>query len=142
MSSADTLLNIAGISFVKLWKKELWRRCTEEGDPADGGRSLLKFLRLSILGVGVLSVIIALSLPDLVNLLVGAFAMLLICTPAILAAIFTDKPNEKAAFHSMLWGFILSFGLIWFIPKTAFVPGIILSVFIYFILSVRAKKVK
>lgn len=142
MSSADTLLNIASISFVKLWKKKLWHRYINEGNSTDEEKSLLKFLRLSTLGIGLLSVITAFLIPNLVDLFIGAFAMLLICTPAILGAIFTDKPNEKAAFHSMLWGFMLSFGLIWFIPKLSFVPGILLSLSIYFALSLRSKKKK
>ena len=142
MSSADTFLHVASISFVKFLKKGLWYRYTHQENPTNEGKSLLRRLRLSTLGIGLSAVIITFLLPNLVDLFISAFSMLLICAPAVLAAIFSEKPNEKAAFHSMLWGFTLSFGLIWFIPKIAFVPGIILSLSIYFVLRRYPKRTR
>lgn len=50
------------------------------------------------------------------------------------------KPNSKAAFYSIVIGFIVFLILIPFIPKESFVPGVIVSVLTYFIVSKFSKK--
>ena len=140
LSSADTFLNIAGVSFVKVVKKKQWQQFIESDYSTDKGRPLLMFARLSALIIGLVSVAIAFLFPNIVNLFTGVFALLLVSTPAILNALFSEKPNEKAAFHSMLWGFLVSTVIYKFMPKTAFVPGFIVALIVFFIIQHQSKK--
>lgn len=140
LSSADTFLNIAGVSFVKTIKKKQWQQFIEGGYQIEKGKPLLKLARLSTLLIGLFSVATAFLFPNIVNLFTGIFALLLVSTPAILNALFSKRPNEKAAFHSMLWGFLVSALLYVFMPKTAFVPGLIVAVIVFFIIQHWGKR--
>ncbi|MBM3282743.1 hypothetical protein FJY90_00680 [Candidatus Gottesmanbacteria bacterium] len=140
LSSADTFLNIAGISFVKAIRRKQWQQFTESGYQTNLGKPLLRLAKLSVFIIGLLSVVITFILPDIVELFTGAFALLMVATPAILNALFSEKPNEKAAFHSMLWGFLVSLVVYPLIPKTAFLPGFVISAIVFFVIRHKTKE--
>ena len=128
MSTADTALNVATISFSRLFKRKTWRKYLEN---QEYDRELLKFVKISALLIGVFSVTTAFLIPDVVDLFVASFSAILILAPAIFALLFSKKPNSSAAFYSITLGFLLFLLLFIFIPKEAFVAGILVSTLTY-----------
>ncbi len=137
MSTADTILNVAAVSFSRLFKRKTWHNYLEN---QEGDKQLLKFVKISALLIGVFSVIIAFLIPNIVDLFVASFSAILILAPATFALLFSKNPNSKAAFYSIVIGFIVFLILFVFIPKESFVPGVIASVLTYFIVSKLSKK--
>ena len=141
MSTADTALNVATVSFSRLFKRKTWHRYLET---KEYDRELLKFVKISALLIGVFSVITAFLIPNIVDLFVAAFSAVLILAPATFALLFSKKPNSSAAFYSIAFGFLVFLLLFIFISKEAFVAGILVSVLTYFIvnkLSIRKLKI-
>jgi SSS family solute:Na+ symporter len=141
MSTADTALNVATVSFSRLFKRKTWHRYLES---QEHDRELLKFVKISALLIGIFSVITAFLIPNIVDLFVAAFSAVLILAPATFALLFTKKPNSNAAFYSIVLGFLVFLLLFMFIPKEAFVAGILISILTYFIvnkLSIRKLKI-
>jgi len=141
MSTADTALNVASVSFSRLFKRKTWHRYLES---QEYDRELLKFVKISALLIGVFSVITAFLIPNIVDLFVAAFSAVLILAPATFALLFSKKPNSNAAFYSIALGFLVFLLLFMFIPKEAFVAGILVSILTYFIvnkLSTRKLKI-
>lgn len=132
MSTADTALNVASISFARLFKRKKWAKYLET---KEHNKELLKFVKLSAVVIGLCSVIVAYVIPNIVDLLVASFSALLILTPATFALLFAKKPNANAAFYSITVGFIVFIGLILFIPKEAFVVGVLVSILTYFVVN-------
>jgi Na+/proline symporter/peptidase E len=130
MSTADTALNVASVSFSRLFKKDKWSKyfSNKEND-----KELLRFVKYSAALIGLCSVFVAFAIPDLVDLLVASFTALLILAPTIFVLIFSKKPNASAAFYSMVFGFITFVSLIFFIPKEAFVAGVFVSILSYLV---------
>jgi Na+/proline symporter len=137
MSTADTALNVASVSFARLFKREKWTRYLET---KEHNNELLKFTKISAAIIGLCSVFVAFIIPNLVDLLVASFTALLILAPATFALLFSKKPNATAAFYSITFGFVIFIGLIAFIPKESFVAGIIVSILTYLIVNKLSKK--
>lgn len=138
MSSADTMLNVATVSFSRMFKRKIWHKYLETQEHS---KYLLRIVKVSALLIGLFSVIIAFLIPNIVDLLVASFSSLLILAPATFALLFSKKPNSNAAFYSIVLGFITFLILFIFIPKEAFVGGIIISILTYFIVSkIRPQK--
>jgi Na+/proline symporter len=131
MSSADSFLNVASINFSKLIFSKKWEKY---GDNNQSEKSLLASTKTIVVIVGIISIIIALIVPDIVDLFVASFSLILILLPATISAIFFDRPNSRKAFYSILGGF-LTFGAIFmFFPglrKMAFFPALLLSILLY-----------
>ena len=137
MSTADTALNVASVSFARLFKREKWTKYLET---KEHDKDLLKFTKVSATIIGLCSVVVAFIIPNLVDLLVASFTALLILAPTTFALLFSKRPNATAAFYSMTFGFIVFIGLISFIPKEAFVVGVIVSILTYFIVNKLSKR--
>lgn len=140
MSSADTFLNVASINMARLFHPQKWEECL---NGKNSRTSLFSFLKNTTLGIGFASIIIALIIPNIVDLFVGAFSCILILAPATILAIFKEKPSSKGAFHSILWGFSLFLLLFILFPsmrKFAFIPGIFLSILISIIMEIKNNK--
>jgi SSS family solute:Na+ symporter len=137
MSTADTALNVATVSFSRLFKRKTWHRylASQEDD-----KQLLKLVKIFALLIGLVSVIVAFLVPDIVDLFVASFAAVLILAPATFALLFSKRPNSKAAFYSIILGFLVFLGLFAFIPKESFVAGVFISILTYLIVNKFGKK--
>lgn len=134
LSSADTFINNSSIFASRIIYSSLWK---------DSFNKKVLLLKLRVLGLlmVVLSLILSYFIPDLVDLLVGAFSLLLIYLPTILG-IFQDKwQNEKASFWSS-WLGVLIFLILFFSwnPKLAFIPSVIISIISFIIIHIFTKK--
>jgi len=140
MSSADSFLNVASINLSRLFYPQKWNRYLKGEDK---GESLLTFTKRMVVVVGIISIAVALLIPDIVDLFIGSFSLILILLPATISAIFENKPNSKGAFYSIFWGIALFLLLFLFIPqirKLAFIPSVFLSVAVYFFFKIKGDK--
>ncbi|MHB8831107.1 MAG: sodium:solute symporter family protein [Patescibacteria group bacterium] len=105
-----------------------------------GERSQLYWVKGLTLAFGCVSLGMAFLIPDFVGLLLmGAFVMLPMC-PAIIWAIFSNKPNARAAIASMLIGLIVTLGLLPWMPKTAFGPGVLMSLLVLVAVNLASRR--
>jgi len=140
MSSADTFINVAGISLVRTFWPNLWDKAiVTETDITVRKRIRTRF-SAAILFLGIISASLAIIVPDIVDLFSGAFAIIIVSVPAVVSTLVSKKVNEKAGFYSMLAGFIASIIAFPFNPKIAFAPGFIISIAIFFTITLLEKK--
>lgn len=138
LSSADTFINNTSIFLTRLVRGGLWS--TRDNASAEQGVLLLwsrGFAVVSLLaGAG-----LAWVARDFVNLLVGAFTLLLMFLPTLLATFVESWRDERAAFYSALVSF-LSFIPLFFLwdPKRAFAPSVALSFLVYAVLCSLGKR--
>lgn len=137
MSTADTALNVATISFSRLLKKEAWQKYL---DKKENEKQLHKLVKISALFIGLFSVVIAFLFPNIVDLFVAAFSAMLILAPATFALLFSKKPNSTAAFYSIVLGFAIFLSVFPFLPKESSLIGVIVSILTYLIVSRFSKK--
>lgn len=130
MSSADTFINGTALFLTSL----LWRRRWENTSPGDES-ALLRRSRFMSLFVGVAGVALARVVPDLVDLLSGAFSLLLAFLPVVLGILFPQLRNSRAAFASSVTSlgvFLVAF--FFWDPKQAFVPAVLISGVVFFLI--------
>lgn len=137
MSTADTALNVAAVTFSRMFKRKSWNSYLENQTE---DKRLLKFVKISAFLIGIFSVIIAFLIPNIVDLFVAAFSAILILAPATFALLFGKRPNSKAAFWSIVIGFFVFLALFIFIPKESFVAGVLISIITYFVVAKFSKK--
>ena len=125
MSSADTFLGVAAINFASLFGG--W----PQGQ--GGGAGKLRGVRFATVGLGVGGLAMALLMRNLVDLFVGAISIVLVFAPPVLALLFDHEPSKKAAFWGPLAGTLVLISTFYFAPKTAFVPAVLISVAVYFV---------
>jgi SSS family solute:Na+ symporter len=139
MSSADTFINAAGISLVRTFWPNLWdKSIVTETDPNSRKRIRARFSWV-ILFLGIISASLAIIVPDIVDLFSGAFAIIIVAVPTVLAALVSKKINEKAGFYSMLTGLLASLIAFPFLPKVAFAPGFVISIVVFFTIVILDK---
>jgi SSS family solute:Na+ symporter len=117
LSTADTMLLAASLSLSKdlIGKEEF--------------QSQKRF----VIGIGVLSMMAAYVVPDVINLVINAFSTILILLPVVLGIFFPWWRNEKAVIIGIIGGAIVSIAVFFVDPLMAFVPGTIISVVAYII---------
>ena len=122
MSTVDSMLIVLSAIFthdiIKYWKG------------VKDSKILLKTGRVSLVAFGLLSLFLAILLPNFVQLLGNALSSLAILTPAIIGGLFTKNLNKKAGFLSISSGFFiivltLIFTLILKSPSLLFVGQIL-----------------
>ncbi len=121
---------------LRLFKREFWRGYL---DNKEHEKQLLKLVKISASLIGLFSVVIAFLFPNIVDLFVAAFTVMLILAPATFALLFSKKPNSAAAFYSIVLGFVAFLLVFPFLPKVSFVAGIFISILTYFIVSKFSK---
>lgn len=128
LSTADTMINNVSIFAIKLVTPKL--NFSSHGN--DNNR-FLNYTRFSAVLLTIISIIISFIVPNIVDLIIGAFSLLLIFFPTILG-LLRKHNNSNAAFYSALASFILFLILFFFWnPKIAFVPPVFISFLIYFL---------
>lgn len=133
LSSADTFVNNSAIFVSTVVKRSRW------GSTLDP----LQVLRGSALVVSIAAIGLATIIPNFVELLVGAFSLLLIFLPTIVALFIPPWQDSIAAAASISISLILFLILFFFWSTTmAFVPAVLMSGAVFggvrFFRSVRA----
>ena len=136
MSSADSFLNVISISAIRDfagWKKRYGGRELSAGQQ-------YRLIRLAALVLGLLALVLALLLPEIVNLMVVGIGTIAVFVPATLLALMHHHPAtyRKAAAWSIFIGFAVN--VIFFAiglrhpgviePKTSFIPAFLMSMFV------------
>jgi Na+/proline symporter len=136
LSSADTFVNNASLFVTRIAVPRLWSRKQEQS--AD--RALLNWSRgFAFVLIGV-ALLVGVVIPNIVDLLVGAFSLLLIYLPTILGLFLPRWRSNRAAFWSPASGAVL-FAALFFAwnPKIAFAPAVILSIVTYGLIRATEK---
>lgn len=137
LSSADTLINNVSIFTTKLVFPK-----SNFSIQDSSSNKLLKFSRINAILLTVIAIAISFLIPDIVDLLIGAFSLLLIFFPTIMGLLFKHN-NSGAAFYSAFLG-LIGFLCCFFFwnPKLAFVPAVLISFAVYFPFYFISKKRK
>lgn len=137
LSTADTNLNIVAVAVSKLVRRQEWRRFEQEtANKIEGDRSavetqLLTVTRIITLVLGLLAVLVAQAVPDIVNLVVVAGSAVMVFLPTILNALFGRDRRRLPAVVSILFGFAVLLALLPVSPKIAFIPATLMSFVTY-----------
>jgi SSS family solute:Na+ symporter len=103
MSSADTMILIFSMTLLR----DIWRKPIDNFDHK-------KFLRLSRIVtfiVGILGLIVALLVFNIVHLAIESVSFYVVMVPSVVFGFYWKRANEKAAFWSILLGLITLIGL-------------------------------
>lgn len=124
ISTVNTMLMVGSATLTKdFYKGWLNREATE--------KQLLVAGRISTLLVGIVTLFIALMLPDVVSLSVNALFMLLILLPAVIGGFFWKKATAKGSLFAIIFGLITMLIFLPISPENAFVPGFGVSLFVF-----------
>lgn len=124
ISAVNTMIMVTSATLTKdIYKGWINRNATDH--------ELLRAGRLFTLLAGVVPFGLAIALPDIVALSVNALFMLLIMVPAVIGGFFWKRATAKGALLSISLGFLAMAGSIWVSPRTAFVPGFLVSLLVF-----------
>lgn len=136
LSSADTFLNVASISFSKLIFRANWDQISISSNSSTQNQQglLKKKTMISTVAIGIISVIIGYSFDSILSLLIGAVSALTVLFPVIANIIFKKETSPKAAFWSITLGYLsfLIFSFILKMPNESFIPAFIVSCIIFY----------
>lgn len=128
LSSADTFINVSSVFMTRLVFPDLWQK----KDQMNFEKKLL--LRSRIIGfvLVIIALFLAFTSSDFVDLLVGAFSLILIFLPSILGLFLESWRNKTAANWSSGISFAIFCSLFFFWnPKLAFAPAVLISFILY-----------
>ncbi len=138
LSTADSYINIVAISVSKLFIRTQWKDFEQEASadqPSSNERSILRSTRVLAVIFGILAVVLAKTIPDIVDLIVGGISVLFVLLPAVLVGLFAKKERHRSVptIASLLTG-LASF--IYFFctlanPKIAFIPATLVALIVY-----------
>jgi Na+/proline symporter len=84
LSSADTMLNVASLSFSKFCFKKDWKKISATTpETTQEHISLKRKMIIVTIGIGIISVVVGYLLQDIVSLLIGAVSALTVLFPVI-----------------------------------------------------------
>ena len=147
LSTADSYINIVAVSVCKLFKRKNWQDFeasadAEASEKPPNEEAILQTTRVLAVILGVLAVILAKSIPDIVDLIVGGISVLFVLLPAVLVGLFAKKERKRTAqvVVSLVVGLVafimLFFGLS--NPKSAFLPATLMAFIAYGICALGA----
>jgi SSS family solute:Na+ symporter len=127
MSTVDSMIMVGSATLLKdfcwTFKKELPEK------------KVLKYGRLFTLLYGAIALITSYAIPNLIKLQLFGIFTLLVFVPAIVGGFFWKRADSKGAFLSILLGFIVTMVGTHFIPKIAFIPGVLTSLVVFIVVS-------
>jgi len=135
ISSVNTTIMVVTATLTKDFYKGLI-------NPIATDKQMLKMGRILAVVAGVIGLIFAFYIRDILTLSTTALYMLLVFLPAILGGFFWKKATAKAAFYSTLLGFICAAVLWPKMPTTSFVPGFAVSLIAFVLISFFTKHSK
>lgn len=100
---------------------------------------LLFLSRISTVLTGTLGLFVAFLFPDIVTLSVNGMFMLLILLPAIVGGFFWKRATTIAASTSIILGMAITGGFMIVDATTAFIPGFIVSVIAFVLISLFSR---
>ena len=128
MSSADTMLLIVSMTLVHdLYQKTFNKQLTPE--------QVLRLSRWTTFLLGVLAVMIAVTVFNVVHLAIEAVSFYVPLLPAVIFGFYWRRATEAAAFWSIILGFITIAVFLFIMPVEAFIPGILVSFLSFFIIN-------
>lgn len=130
LSSTDTFINNVSLFITRLTFPKLWNERSGERK----SKTLLFRSRMLAIIFTFVSIALGWLVANFVDLLIGAFSLILIYLPIILGLFVEKWQNSRAAFWSSNAG-VLLFLFLFFLwnPKLAFAPAVIFSFVIFFI---------
>lgn len=133
MSSADTMLLVITMTLVHdLWQKTLNKQLSPT--------QVLRVSRWTTFILGVLAVLVAVTVSNVVHLAINAVSFFAALLPAIVFGFYWKKATESAAFWSTILGTLTIVAFLFISPVEAFIPGIIVSFLSFFIINAIVRK--
>ncbi len=126
MSTADTNLNLIALTASKLHRNRDWREFETQRDASahsDFEGPLFRNVRLWTVALGIIGVVVARLVPDIVNLIVGAAAAVMVFIPVVLAALFMKTVRSSSATVSLAAGLATLVYFMTSAPLTAMGPA-------------------
>lgn len=132
MSSVDSMILITSMTIVRdFYHKGLKREIDEE--------RTLKLSRIVTFIIGVMGLVVALIIFNIVHLAVESISFFVVLLPAIIFGFYWKRASAKAAFWSILIGLISVIVFLFIDPIQAFIPGTILSFIVFIIVTFLTK---
>lgn len=103
--------------------------------PNTKDQTTIKISKVATIIFGSCSFALAYFAQSIVTLTIVSAQIMLIFSPALLGSLIFKSNNHKAAYWSILLGFILTITFIPFTPNIAFIPGLLTSITTYLIIS-------
>jgi Na+/proline symporter len=152
LSTADTNLNVVSIAISKLILHKKWEQfelsVTQklEGNAEQIEKTIINRTRSITLLLGILGIVVAKFIPDIVNLIVTAASSIMVFIPTVFAALYKKTVNVYASVISIILGFMVLICFLFFTPKIAFLPAtfaaFIAYILVQLILQARINKGK
>src|SRR3989338_6240758 len=128
LSSADTVLLVTSMTVVHdLYHKTLQKDLTPE--------KVLKISRWMTFVLGIVGLVVALIVFDIVHLSIEAVSFYVALLPAIVFGFYSKSPAKAAAFWSIVVGFCTIIAFLFIAPVQAFIPGLIMSFLTFFVVN-------
>lgn len=128
LSTANTMIMVITATILKDFIFPVWK----------GKISDVKLLRVG----QIISIVVSLSgllfavlMPSIVRLSLNSFFTLMVLIPSVLGGFFWKRATSKAAAVSVGAGAIVTWGLLPFLPQMAFMPGFLVSLLSFIIVS-------
>ena len=84
--------------------------------------------RITAILFGVVALVIALVVPDILQIVIVSTQLILIISPALLIGLLTKRVNEKGAFWSIILGLVVIIPFLFINANIAGVPAIIVAI--------------
>jgi SSS family solute:Na+ symporter len=101
---------------------------------------MLKFGRIYTFLYGILGLIAAYLIPNIIKLQIISASTLSVLSPAIIGGLIWKKASSKGAFWSILIGLIITFLSYPWMPTISFIPGTLISIILFITISKFAYK--
>ena len=128
MSSADTMLLVLSQTLVN-----------DISPKKFSPEKTLKYSRRISLVLGLVALVTAVTLLDIVDVAIGAVSFQVVIVPAVLGLFFWKRATGKAAFWSMLLGALVIVFTLPFLTDQAFLPGFLVSIIAFVLISLFTK---
>lgn len=135
ISTINSTIMVASATITNDFYKNIFAKKTNE-------KSMLTVGRISTFISGILGLCFAILIPDLVALSVNSLFMLLVLLPAVVGGFFWKKGTSTGSTVSIFAGIFVVMLFLCLNPETAFVPGFIVSLSAYIIVSLLTRHVK
>ncbi len=126
LSTANTMLLVASATLFR----DVLPRALRFGDAG-----ALRLSRLLSLSIGTTGVLLALAVPDVVQLVLNAYFVVAVLAPALFAGLLWRRVTQRAAACSIAGGALTTLGFLPLAPRQAFVPGLLVSLLLIVVLS-------
>jgi Na+/proline symporter len=140
LSTADSYLNIVAVSISKVVRPKAWSSFNKEqqtSQRSDLESSLLRSTRMICFVLGLVAFAVALMVPDIVTLIVGASSAIFVLLPSVISVLRGKKETSYiASITSICIGsivYVISF-LSLANPKIAFIPATFASATVFLLI--------